>query len=348
MALSVGLAAMGGPPWLLPDLPYWSRATMFFIGLFLFIASVIALIKPNWFWHSKAAVAQPIPNSPTSAATVHPASRYFSNPSPNGRLDLGMAIYFITDISEWQRQSRDTILLASEQGNLEKARLHLAVVAAGLLRGQAETNQLTIFGRPKDSVIFESIHADTWGLCEFRIVPDVRMVLRAEVIPQHENDRQRLVKVLSCDSFQLDIEQFTRLWPGMRAADEIMPTKEVAAKNPTVIGADEMVPLADAARLLYERAREKKSIWAHAAERLSGSKNGEISQGEPDEILDWMATYMHSKAVIYGCRPPSAKIERIDDKHGQFECGALIYKTSAHAHTGLEIAKHDVLRLMEW
>ncbi len=127
--------------------------------------------------------------------------------------------------------------------------------------------------------------------------------------------------------------------------EEVRP---LVPHNPTIVGTDELIPLPDAARLLYENARENNELVARAAERLSGSKNGEIASGEPDDILDWMAQYAKGKAAIYGSRPPSAKIELIPDKDGRFESGALIYKTTSHTYTSLAIAKRDVLRIMEW
>lgn len=56
MAAGVGLAAVAMfPPSFLSELPGWSRQVGGWIGLGLFGVSLLALIKPDWFWRSKAA-----------------------------------------------------------------------------------------------------------------------------------------------------------------------------------------------------------------------------------------------------------------------------------------------------
>jgi hypothetical protein len=62
MAAGFGLAAMAQfPPSFLSDLPEWSRQGIGGIGLGLFGVSLVALIKPNWFWRFRGASAQTAP-----------------------------------------------------------------------------------------------------------------------------------------------------------------------------------------------------------------------------------------------------------------------------------------------
>ncbi len=109
----------------------------------------------------------------------------------------------------------------------------------------------------------------------------------------------------------------------------------------------EMISLPEAARLLYEHAREKAPTWGRAAEGLSGWKNDHMADGSPQDILDWMATYISGKMSFYGSRPPSARRELIAEKSGHFEDGGLIYKTDRHVYTDLAISKRDVPKLLE-
>jgi hypothetical protein len=253
-------------------------------------------------------------NTAAVRIVAHPHSRYFSNPPPNGRLDLGMAIYCITDISDWQRNNRNSILSEQEQADFGLGRLHLGEVAAGLLRGQAETSQLTIYGRSKDSIVFEPVPADTWKLCKFRILADDRKVLRVEVVPQNDLDQYRLTTILSCDAFEIEIEQFIALWPGTKSVSE-----RVA-----------YVPMQEAATRAYETLRESRSVWAETADLFGGSSLGKThSEG----VLLYFANAFTTKNVpIYGKHMPSRKLEPIDPaefRRGRFgeNGGTFIYHT---------------------
>lgn len=109
-----------------------------------------------------------------------------------------------------------------------------------------------------------------------------------------------------------------------------------------VVDSSEFIPLPEAARIFYEHSREKATLWARAAEQLSNGK----TRGSPEEILDWIATYIQGKIPIFGSRPPSERQELIADRHGQFESGALIYKTHDQTYTALAIRRHDLQKVI--
>lgn len=107
----------------------------------------------------------------------------------------------------------------------------------------------------------------------------------------------------------------------------------------SVVDKSELIALPEAAQLLYEHARKKAPSYARMSESASGSH---LTNGSPDEILDWMAMYISERVRVFGCRPPSAKPELIENKHGEFEDGALIYKTHNQTYNTLSVRRHDL------
>jgi hypothetical protein len=78
------------------------------------------------------------------------------------------------------------------------------------------------------------------------------------------------------------------------------------------------VSLRKAAEIIYSEARAQDSVWAHAAERMSLDKS-------PDGILCYIAEVVKQDTVIYGMRPPSTHVEKLDPlklKYGTVKNGA--------------------------
>ena len=103
-----------------------------------------------------------------------------------------------------------------------------------------------------------------------------------------------------------------------------------------------LIPLPEAAASLYEQARMRGSMWARVAERLSGPN---ISDGSPDDVLNWVATWIVGRAEIQGIRPPSKSRETIRERHGNFESGAQHYRTNGHFFTELAVKRSDLRRI---
>jgi hypothetical protein len=105
------------------------------------------------------------------------------------------------------------------------------------------------------------------------------------------------------------------------------------------------ISLAVAARIAYERLRG--TLWGKAAERLS------LPAGSPEGILEYMATAISKEAVIYGCRPPSTKLEPIDEKefqHGNITDGgkALNYfGEKSYRYTDLSIGRRELRKAIK-
>ena len=109
------------------------------------------------------------------------------------------------------------------------------------------------------------------------------------------------------------------------------------------------IQLNKAARIAYEEARASGSVWAHAAERLSG--RGRIGPGSPDDILNYLATYIAGKVQIYGERPPSTRPEAIDRTRapqGRFVGGAieLHFDDDNSVFMNLKVSKKDFLEIV--
>ncbi len=102
-----------------------------------------------------------------------------------------------------------------------------------------------------------------------------------------------------------------------------------------------MIPLHIAGAIAYEEARARGTLWAHAAERLG------IEQS-PEGILDYVATYFGMKVPIWGVRPPSERLEKIDmaaASHGTFSGGAKkleIHDQATSVFVDLRVAAKDV------
>lgn len=71
--------------------------------------------------------------------------------------------------------------------------------------------------------------------------------------------------------------------------------------------------LKDAAEKLYTYTRGKKHVLSRIAEELSGWKNGRTTDGSPEDILDYMATYIAfcKRVPLCGKRAPSTAFEAI-------------------------------------
>ncbi len=84
----------------------------------------------------------------------------------------------------------------------------------------------------------------------------------------------------------------------------------------------EYLPLREAAVSLYSIHRAVQSMWAQAAESMSGHG---ITRGSPEAILDYMAIVISGKKDIYGKRIPSnmrEKISKADLRRCHFVKGA--------------------------
>jgi hypothetical protein len=74
----------------------------------------------------------------------------------------------------------------------------------------------------------------------------------------------------------------------------------------------EFISMKDAAELLYRESRKCKSSLAKQAEELSGYVGGQPARGSPEDILNWMATYISGKLSVYGKRLPATAFEKIE------------------------------------
>jgi len=105
------------------------------------------------------------------------------------------------------------------------------------------------------------------------------------------------------------------------------------------------VTLSDAARVAYERLRG--TLWGTAAERLS------VPRDSAEGVLDFMAIAISKEARIYGCRPPSTRLEQIDKK--EFNRGTVVgggkvlnyYGDAGSAYVDLKIGRRDLRRAIK-
>ncbi len=105
------------------------------------------------------------------------------------------------------------------------------------------------------------------------------------------------------------------------------------------------ISLFEGARLAYERL--KGTLWSNAAERLSLPRNS------PEGILDYMAVALSQDSPIYGRRPPSTQLERIDErefKRGTITGGGKVlgqYGESSPAYLDLAIERRELRRAIK-
>jgi hypothetical protein len=158
----------------------------------------------------------------------------------------------------------------------------------------------------------------------------------------------RIAKTIATDAEKMS-DAYQRAEAELRRQEEGQARLgHVSHERPGVFP-DDLTPLVDAARMLYEVARERKKLLATAAEKMSGNENGRMVSGTPEDILDYIATYIGGKGVqMYGARPPSEKLEIIpadESKGGAFESGALVLK-ARNVYADVCISKRDLYRLL--
>lgn len=103
------------------------------------------------------------------------------------------------------------------------------------------------------------------------------------------------------------------------------------------------ISLRKAAEILYSEARAQDSIWAEAAERMGIDKS-------PDGILSYIAQKITGGSEVYGRRPPSTHVEKLDTlqlKYASIEDGARelrLRDKSKSVFTDLEVSTKDLRR----
>ena len=111
------------------------------------------------------------------------------------------------------------------------------------------------------------------------------------------------------------------------------------------------IPMKDAADKIYTDAYINKSIWAKAAEEMSGSG---VKRGSPDDILNYIATHVSGKIPIYGKKAPSSafgKISNDDIRASFFDESATILRDRFYDKsiywTDLAVKSEDLNGLIE-
>ena len=115
------------------------------------------------------------------------------------------------------------------------------------------------------------------------------------------------------------------------------------------------ISMKDAATKLYTESRVRRHRLASLAENLSGWSGEGITSGTPEDILDYMATYIASsrKVPLFGKRVPSTVVELIswkDVRACTFTDGATkLEKTNNNAtvYINLSIQASDLEKLVQ-
>lgn len=100
---------------------------------------------------------------------------------------------------------------------------------------------------------------------------------------------------------------------------------------PLTAGDRTQIALPTAVQSLYSDLRQADHIYARGAEYLSGSRLG--APGEPDDVLNWIATLVAGKVPILGRREPSttlAPISRTDLGRSHFTDGASFLRDNLY------------------
>jgi hypothetical protein len=119
---------------------------------------------------------------------------------------------FLTDLSEWQEYAKRT-WFRQRIKTQKDPRIDLAERMEREVLGAAILGQLTIFGRLPHAIEFEPIHKDTWKLAHFAFAVDPHTAIQVKATPWSEDDRPRLSLLLNYEQLEVEIDQFTRLWP---------------------------------------------------------------------------------------------------------------------------------------
>jgi len=106
-------------------------------------------------------------------------------------------------------------------------------------------------------------------------------------------------------------------------------------------------PLSDAARNLYEDLREFDN--QHAQILMA-----ESFDNEPDGVLNYFAITISTHAEIFGKRPPSTKLEKLDQAEfgrGQFAFGGdelRYYGNDAPRYIDLAVKSNELPKILDW
>lgn len=150
-------------------------------------------------------------------------------------------------------------------------------------------------------------------------------------------------------AFGLSYEDAVQVWTGHKMISDgqnlyhSATTESLALK---IESQNELIPLQEAAKKLYTELRRSESLWAKAAEQMSGRGS---SYGSPEDILDYMAILISQGKPIYGKRLPSTAVEVITRDELQlcvFAGGALrldsLLPGTATQYTDLAVKAEDL------
>ncbi|TKB77286.1 MAG: hypothetical protein E8D42_14295 [Nitrospira sp.] len=117
----------------------------------------------------------------------------------------------------------------------------------------------------------------------------------------------------------------------------------------------DLISMKDAATKLYTESRVRGHRLASIAEKLSGWSDGGITSGTPDDILNYMATYIafSKKTPLFGRRIPSTVVELIrweDVRASTFTDGATKLEgtnNTANVYIDLSIEANNLEKLVQ-
>lgn len=116
----------------------------------------------------------------------------------------------------------------------------------------------------------------------------------------------------------------------------------------------EFTPLRDAASKAYSESHGRGGGIARRAENMSGlAPNYTIIKGNEIQLLNWVAGDIASKITLFGVRPPSINLERLEYpmKHYSIQDGAVTLRHFLYGeqgyYTNLSVRTNELHKFLE-
>jgi hypothetical protein len=311
MAAGFGLAvaALAWPNYL-SGLPEGSRQVVGCIGLGTFAISLVALIKPNWFWR-KAASVTPSNLHPELSLTFGHDGHYVETNSYNSVNIRKTACVGVKNAGN-ALLSNCKLMFEARRTDGKPPEAWLRDGPFSLSVGEVRYLSVAAYNEP---VSPETI-PEQWIQLS---APPSGTHWRAPMLPSSGG----AVTLLATSAESRECQTICRFWANNGKFHWEEVTGNPIPGLPRTVSAtdtiDELVPMREAITKAYETLRASGSAWAKTADMFAGSKLGNTYV--EGVLLYFANAFVTNEVAIYGKHPPSRIPELIDPaefKRGRF------------------------------
>jgi hypothetical protein len=302
MAAGVGLAVVAMfPPSFLSDLPGWSRQVSGWIGLGLFSVSLLALIKPDWLWRSKAAHSS---QKPEINLIIGRDGHYVENSSFNSVNVMKTVCVGVKNIGATHLSNCKLMFEATRADNgtretwLRDGPFSLAIGEERYLSVVTYNEPISPQTAPENWIRLSA--PPSGNFWSPPMLPAAGGAVTLTATSAESRERRMICKFWAKEG---------KLYWEM-ASGSVLAT---VASDPGQNEDDKFIPMPEAAARAYGELRANGSSWAKAADSFA-------QYGVEEKV--YFANALSSEIPIYGKHPPSRIYEVINSnefKRGLFK-----------------------------